>query len=68
MDLQEQLDEVVDNQDIAYVYENLMRESRNHLRSFTRNLATQGVTYTPQYLDQEAYDAIVNSPMERGNQ
>ena len=67
LDLQKQLDDVVDNQDIAYVYENLMRGSRNHLRAFTRNLENQGVDYTPQYLDQETYDAIVNSPMERGN-
>ncbi len=67
LDLQKQLDDVVDNQDIAYIYENLMRGSRNHLRAFTRNLENQGVDYAPQYLDQETYDAIVNSPMERGN-
>ncbi len=66
-DLHEELDEYVDNQDIQYVYENLMRGSRNHLRAFVSNLAAQGVTYEPQILSQEEYDEIINSPMERGS-
>ncbi len=66
-DIQKELDEHVDNQDIQYVYENLMRGSRNHLRAFVGNLATLGVTYTPQILSQADYDAIINSPRERGN-
>ncbi len=55
--------------DIVLVYENLMKGSRNHLRSFVSTLEQQtGETYQPQYLDQVAYDAIVDSPIERGGQ
>jgi hypothetical protein len=54
-----------DNQDIRLVYDNLLRGSRNHLRSFVSNLSTQGVTYVPQYMDPAAYQAIVSTPMER---
>ncbi|HSQ75298.1 MAG TPA: DUF2202 domain-containing protein [Bacteroidota bacterium] len=57
---------VTDNADILLVFRNLTKGSRNHLRAFNRNLIAAGVTYTPQYLSQDAYDAIANSPMERG--
>lgn len=65
-DLSQQL-VVVDNADIEMVYENLMKASRNHLRSFMKVLTQQGGTYTPQYLTQVEFDAIVNSPMETGH-
>ncbi|MHB2148800.1 DUF2202 domain-containing protein [Calditrichota bacterium LG25] len=65
-DIQKELDENVDNEDIQYVYENLMRGSRNHLRSFVSYLSAMGVIYEPQILSQEDYDAIINSPIERG--
>ncbi len=59
--------EQTDNEDIQLVYESLMMGSRNHLRAFTSTLETQvGATYEPQYLTQEAYDEIVESPMEMG--
>lgn len=57
---------VVDNDDILLVYDNLSRGSRNHLRAFMRQLAQLGGSYTPQYLSQAAFNAIVNAPMERG--
>jgi len=44
---------------------NLAKGSRNHLRAFVRALAAQGVTYTPNYLDQEAFDAILAAEMEQ---
>lgn len=56
----------VDNADITMVYENLMKGSRNHLRAFYKALLAQQGTYTPQYITQEAFDAIVNSATERG--
>jgi hypothetical protein len=56
----------VDNQDITCVFNNLMRGSRNHLRSFYANILFTGGTYTPQYLTQEEFDAIVNSKHETG--
>lgn len=65
-DLQQQLDSVVDNQDIQFVWENLQKGSRNHLRSFVGQLERQGGEYSPQFLDQDSYDAILESPKETG--
>ena len=67
IDIQTELDNSVDNQDITRVYENLLKGSRNHLRSFVKNLTNQGISYTPQYLDQVVYDSIIDSPIETGN-
>lgn len=61
IDIQKLVDELEGNADIALVYENLMEGSRNHLRAFVRNLEKQGVTYQPQYLSQDVYDAIINA-------
>ncbi len=66
LDLQKELDEYVDNEDIQYVYENLMRGSRNHLRAFVRNLQAQGVIYSPVKLDIDTYNAIIESGWETG--
>lgn len=56
----------IDNQDIRLVYDMLTKGSRNHLRSFYKNILNVGGTYTPQYISQAEFDAIVNSPMETG--
>ena len=56
----------IDNQDIKLVYENLTKGSRNHLRSFYSNILILEETYVPQFITQEKFDAIVNSPMEKG--
>lgn len=56
-----------DNQDIKVVYNNLNVASRNHLRSFDNALKLVGITYVPQYLTAEAYQAIVSTHIERGN-
>jgi hypothetical protein len=56
-----------DNKDINYVYEQLMLGSRNHLRAFVKNLKSRGVIYSPQYLSQEEYDAIIAGANENGN-
>lgn len=59
--------EHTDNADIVAVYENLLCGSRNHLRSFARNIeAMTGEPYEAltDALPQEEVDAIVNSPME----
>lgn len=54
--------------DILQVYAQLNRGSRNHLRSFDRQLRQAGASYQPQHLSGEAYRAIVESGMERGRQ
>ncbi len=56
----------IDNQDIELVYDNLTKGSRNHLRSFYSNILIASETYVPQFITQEKFDAIVNSPMETG--
>ncbi|HED11825.1 MAG TPA: DUF2202 domain-containing protein [Caldithrix abyssi] len=66
IDLQNEIDNNVDNQDIEYVYSNLMRGSRNHLRAYVKNLDRNNVTYAPQYLSEEEYLDIINSDMEKG--
>ncbi len=53
------------NDHVKLVGYNLAKGSRNHLRAFMAALQTQDGTYQPQYLDQEAFDAILASDMER---
>jgi hypothetical protein len=66
LDLEERIAQT-DKADVQLVYENLMKGSRNHLRSFVSTLKRQeGETYQPQYLNQAAFDAIINTPKERG--
>jgi len=68
LDLEERIAQT-DAGDIQRVYESLMKGSRNHLRSFVATLEQQtNETYKPQYLDQEAYDDIINTPIEGGGQ
>jgi hypothetical protein len=52
--------------DVARVYANLSRGSRNHLRAFVGRLDDAELIYEPTYLTAEAVDAIVSSPRERG--
>jgi len=64
IDLKEELDSPeVDNQDIRFVYNNLLKGSANHLRAFIKNLKLQGITYAPLYLDQDTFDKIVNGQL-----
>lgn len=55
-----------DNQDIKLVYDMLSKGSRNHLRSFYKNILNAGDTYIPQYINQADFDSIINSAMESG--
>ena len=55
-----------DNQDIKLVYDMLTKGSRNHMRSFYKNILNVGGTYLPQYITQAEFDAIINSAMETG--
>ena len=52
---------VVTSQDIINVYENLKNGSESHLRAFVSQLENYGITYTPQYLSVEEYNAIINA-------
>jgi len=65
-DLQERIVQT-DNDDIKLVYQNLMKGSRNHLRSFVSQIESRGDVYKPRYLTQEEFDAIISSPRETGS-
>ena len=47
-----------DNDDIRFVYNNLVRGSENHLRAFVRNLSKYNTEYSPKHLDRETYGKI----------
>ena len=55
-----------DNQDILFVFQNLTKGSRNHMRSFYSQIIGSGGSYTAQYISQAELDAIINSPKETG--
>ena len=65
-DIQESIADTT-HSDIIQTYENLMKGSRNHLRSFAAVIEKRtGAPYVAQFLSQEEVDSIVNSSMEIG--
>ena len=64
-DIQHMLDNT-DKSDLVSVYENLMKGSRNHLRSFCGVLDTLGETSDAQYLSQDEVDSILSTAKETG--
>ncbi|MBL0226663.1 MAG: DUF2202 domain-containing protein [Geobacteraceae bacterium] len=58
VDIQHAID-VTTHLDIDTAYLSLLEGSKNHLRAYVKALASQGVTYAPQFLSQELYDAII---------
>lgn len=58
VDLQERMDATA-NTSVDRVYGKLQCGSRNHLRSFVDAINSAGGSYTPQYLEQEEYEAIL---------
>lgn len=66
LDLQERMAEI-DHADIQQVFTNLLNGSMNHLRAFVSTLKTQtGEVYAPQYLNADAYQAILESSTGAG--
>ncbi len=61
IDIQNLVDALEGNDDIAIVYEELMKGSRNHLCAFVKNLKNIGIDYTPLHLPQGEYDTIINA-------
>jgi hypothetical protein len=55
-----------DNLDVLFVFNNLEKGSRNHLRSFYRLLTATGGTYTPQFISLEYFNDIISTPHETG--
>jgi len=67
LDLADLAARATDIPDIAWVYANLERGSRNHLRAFVRQLGRNGAGFTPSYVAQSDFDSIISSDMERGS-
>jgi len=66
VDLQDYIDQT-SNETLKSVFKNLKCGSRNHLRSFVSGIENGGNTYSPQFLTQEAYDAIIAGNQEQCN-
>lgn len=64
-DLKEKLT-TIEHDDLELVFNSLLKGSRNHLRAFYSSILLAGGTYIPQYITQEEFDAVVNSPTEKG--
>ena len=58
--------DAADNQDIRVVYQNLLKGSRNHLRTFDMQIARFGGTYSPEHLSATEYERIATSNREAG--
>lgn len=57
-----------DSQDVKFLYQNLLKDARNHLRTSINTLRNKDQTYnySPQYLTTDEFNQIVNAPKERG--
>ena len=55
----------IDNFDIQFVYQNLAKGSRNHLRTLVSLLKEQQVEYQAHYLTSTKFQEIIRSPQER---
>ncbi|SMP04284.1 hypothetical protein SAMN06265339_0195 [Desulfurobacterium pacificum] len=55
-----------DNKDIKFVYQNLMKGSRNHMRAFVGILRRFGLDYTPKYISKAEFDRIMSTKHETG--
>ena len=55
-----------DNLEIQIIYQNLLKSAKNHLRLFVNELFQAGITYDPQYISGDDFDAILAAPIETG--
>ncbi|MFZ1729357.1 MAG: DUF2202 domain-containing protein [Bacteroidota bacterium] len=60
------LSESLDKEDILFVYGNLTKGSRNHLRAYYSQILANSGSYQPQFIAQDLFDSIVSSARERG--
>jgi len=63
-DLNKAIRDVVDHEDIVFVYSNLKRASGNHLRSFIMHLNSRRVAYSPTFLTLEEFNSILAKKQE----
>jgi len=63
------LDEFIlksDNDDIKATYQNLKKSSRNHMRSFMKNIEKEGGDYQVQFISASLQNEILSSEQEKG--
>ena len=58
IDIQHAID-VTTHVDVLNAYQNLLEGSKDHLRAYVGALETQGYIYSPQFISQELFDAIM---------
>jgi len=56
-----------DNLDIQFVFQNLTKGSRNHMRAFYGKIISSGGSYSAQYISQAELENIIGSPKETGS-
>ena len=66
VDLKKYID-ATDNEDLKCTYDVLLIGSRNHLRAFVRTMNNNNYSYSPQFLSQTDYDAIINASHKSGH-
>jgi hypothetical protein len=66
IDIQHAIDQT-SHSDVENVYDNLLRGSRNHLRSFVGQIEAAGEDYEPVLMSDSDYLAIINSAQETAN-
>ena len=64
LDLQQAIDNA-DNNHIRRMYENLLSGSRNHLRTYIKQIEEQGNVYEALFLSQDEIDAITHPQSTR---
>jgi hypothetical protein len=52
---------------VIRTYNNLLDGSENHLRAFVKELSMEGVSYIPQYLNEEEFIDIMDSDSDSGH-
>ena len=68
LDLQQAIDKA-DNNHIRHMYENLLNGSRNHLRTYIKQIEAQGNAYEALFLSQDEIDAVMQQqPIRRRSQ
>jgi len=64
LDLQQAIDSV-DNDHIRRMYENLLSGSRNHLRTYIKQIEERGNVYEALFLSQDEIDAVMRPQTSR---
>lgn len=65
-DLIAHLENDIDNTDLKYAFEQLLKGSRNHYRAFNAHLNFRNIVYQPQYITPAVHQSILSTGWEIG--